>query len=82
MRTVAASRGGDGPWSQVDATSRFAVMRAILAAQIAGWRGAPRQLRKRARLEQLCGRQWHERMRDLLREAHVSISAFARGEIV
>lgn len=79
--TVVAGHGGDGPWSQVAAGSRLEVMRAILSAQIAGWSGAPRQLRKRARLRQTCGPDWPRRLRALLREAHVSIASFARGEI-
>lgn len=81
LRTVAAGHGGDGPWSQVDSGNRLEVMRAILSAQLAGWLGAPRQLRKRARLRVTCGPDWPRRLRALLREAHVSIAAFARGEI-
>lgn len=79
--TVAAGRGGAGPWSQVGSQSRVEVARAILAAQWAGWRGAPRQWRKRARLRQTCGPEWPRRFRALLGEAHVGMRAFARGEI-
>ena len=79
LLTVAAGRAGGGPWSQVD--SRLEVARAILSAQIAGWIGAPSQLRKRARLRATCGREWQGRFRALLREAHVGMRAFARGEI-
>lgn len=81
LRTFAAGRGGEGPWSQVSAGNRLEVMRAILAAQLAGWSGAPRQLRKRARLRTTCGPEWPRRMRELLREARVSIGDFARGRI-
>lgn len=79
LLTIAAGRGGDGPWSQVD--SRLEVARAILSAQIAGWLGAPRQMRKRVRLSTTCGQQWPQRFRALLREARVGMRAFARGEI-
>lgn len=79
LLTVAAGRGGEGPWSQVD--SRLEVARAILSAQVAGWLGAPRQLRKRGSLRRRCGAEWRERFRALLLEARVGMRAFARGEI-
>ena len=81
LLTLGAARGGDGPWSQVETGSRFEVLRAILAAQVAGWLGAPRQLRKRALLRQTCGPEWPRRRDALLREARVGVVAFARGEI-
>lgn len=79
LLTVAAGRRGDGPWSQV--ASRGEVARAILSAQVAGWLGVPRQRRKRASLPTRCGAEWQRRLRALLREAHVGLRAFARGEI-
>jgi hypothetical protein len=57
------------------------VARSILAAQAAGWYGLPAQLRKRAGLSRTCGPQWSSRFRQLLREAHVSMLAFARGKV-
>lgn len=79
LLTVTSGSGGDGPWSQVE--SRVEVARAILSAQLAGWLGAARQLRKRSRLDTTCGPEWRERFRDLLREAHVGMRDFARGRI-
>ena len=81
LRTVFAGSGGEGPWSQVQSGNRLQVLRAILSAQVAGWLGAARQLRKRARLGQTCGDEWPQRMHHLLRESRVSIADFARGRI-
>jgi len=79
--TVAAARHGQGSWNQVSPEGRLAVARSILGAQVAGWMGAPRQLRKRALLGKRCSPDWRSRLRSLLREAHVSIRDLACGRV-
>lgn len=79
--TVTAARSGEGSWNQVSRESRVAVVRSILHAQVAGWAGAPRQLRKRALLGETCSREWRSRLRALLRESRVSIRDLARGQV-
>ncbi|HME72582.1 MAG TPA: glycosyltransferase family 2 protein [Myxococcota bacterium] len=79
--TLAAARNGEGSWSSVSPESRLAVARSILRAQVAGWAGVRRQIRKRARLGEACSQAWPSRLRVLLREAHVSIRDLARGQV-
>ena len=79
--TFRAGRSGEGPWSQVGAGNRLEVMRAILAAQLAGWLGAPQQLRKRAHLRESCGADWRQRLRATAAGIARRHRRFARGEI-
>jgi GT2 family glycosyltransferase len=79
--TALAARKHRGLWAHVRKENRFAVACAILRAQAAGWRGLPAQLCKRRRLEQCCGKGWQRRFRSLFREAHVSLSELAHGEV-
>ncbi len=79
--TRLGSRGDAGPWARVSHEDRANATRAILRAQIAGWRGLGSQLRKRARLAKLCGPAWRRRMRALLKAEHVSLADLARGRV-
>jgi GT2 family glycosyltransferase len=79
--TLSADRRGEGPFSRVDSSHRMGVATAILRAQVDGWRGLPRQLRKRAQLGQTCGRAWQTRMHALLAEERASLGSVARGDV-
>lgn len=79
--TLAAGKRGQGSWAQVANVHRSSVIAAILRAQLAGWLGAPRQLRKRAQLDRICGPGWQGRFWSLLREAHVSMADLARANV-
>lgn len=79
--TLAAARSGEGPWAQVSSVNRSTVITAVLRAQLAGWLGAPRQLRKRSQLDRICGPGWEGRFWSLLREAHVSMADLARANV-
>lgn len=80
--TLAAANHGEGPWAQVSGESRSEVMRAVLRAQFAGWRGLPRQFGKRRHLAERCGAGWQRRFPAILREAYVSLGSLARGDVV
>lgn len=79
--TLAAHRSGEGSFSKVDPALRWRVATAILRAQIEGWSGVPRQLRKRARMEHVCGPDWRIRMLQLLSRERASLSAVARATV-
>lgn len=75
------SRGDSGPWAQVSPEDKSRATRAILRAQLAGWLGIASQLRKRGRLEKICGPEWAARMRTILEDDRVSLDDLARGEV-
>lgn len=79
--TLAADRRGGGLWASVPRADRSAVFAAILHAQLDGWLGVPRQLRKRWRLQQLCGGGWQHRVRSLLRDERAALAAVANNDV-
>jgi GT2 family glycosyltransferase len=82
LMTALADRDNTGLWARVDRGERRAVRRAILRAQLDGWWGVPRQLRKRAQLRECCGAAWQQRLRALLRADRVALADVARASVL
>ena len=80
--TLAADRQGTGLWANVPAADRSGVVTAILRAQLDGWIGGARQIKKRIELRQRCGAGWQRRFRALLRDARVPLADVARVNVV
>ncbi|HUI25167.1 MAG TPA: glycosyltransferase family 2 protein [Candidatus Kryptonia bacterium] len=80
--TLAADRHGTGLWANVPGAERSAVVTAILRAQLDGWIGGARQLKKRLQLRRLCGAGWQQRFRVLLRDARVPLADVARVNVI
>jgi GT2 family glycosyltransferase len=79
--TFVADRRGAGLWANVSRADRAGVLSAIARAQLDGWRGLPRQLRKRASLRARCGDQWAQRFRSVLWSARVPLGDVARSNV-
>ncbi len=81
LLTLMAHRQGKGLWAHVAQVDRRAVLRAILRAQLDGWLGVPRQLRKRSAMSTSCGEGWQQRFRSLLRDDRVALGDLARADV-
>jgi len=81
LLTLRAARAGAGSWALVPKLGRMQAARAVARAQLDGWRGLPRQWRKRAQLTAQCGADWPRRFDALRREAHVSLASLAAADV-
>ncbi len=81
LLTTWRGRADAGPWAQVSPAQRSRATKAVLRAQLAGWRGIRSQLRKRAELDVRCGPGWLAKVRTILRDDRVTLSDLSRGEV-